>query len=464
MATFDTAYGDVPWSTFEDVTDKTRDVFVPDLIDVFRRERLFSQFVPFAVDMTGAEIKYFTTMYELEPNVNPLGLRDVWLDSQSIDSERKYITMEHHGGKVTLHKYDDYINQWRLNGMSGLRAILVNKLGVSMVRHLDLLARNAFLSGSWHLTGSASLSEGHDFSTLATDGSDDFDPDVISDIWLGMESRGMHGAVDYNGAPGTMIAITSPGVIYSIQKNSDWITAMQFADPGRLLRYEVGMYKNTRFISSPDMNLYNAGVLNGQWPITAALHPNGGAARNVDANREVGQENLPTGAQRYVQLDANNLVTGLADDLTTLISPGDVITLHKARTTEFGINQGSAMGVDWRDGNTIYRRVVSVDNTTKRISLDRPVLQDFQTDLGGGVYGYVSIGQNVAATMFLTGPNAVVSAVTQPPQTYAPPVIDDTQSFYRFTWDAYLKFQIWNDYAVEVVFNTAPYRIKGVRR
>jgi hypothetical protein len=99
---FNATYGDNPWAG---ITDKTREVFVPDLLDVYRKGIVYNQFVPFKVDLraASAQVMTFTTMNELQPNINPIGLRDIWLDTQYTDSETKSITMEHHAGKVTLH-------------------------------------------------------------------------------------------------------------------------------------------------------------------------------------------------------------------------------------------------------------------------------------------------------------------------------------------------------------------------
>jgi hypothetical protein len=76
-----------------------------DLLDVFRKSAFYQQFIPFSVDMlqSHAERMTFTTLYELEPNINPIGLRQMWVDGLRSDSERKSISMEHHGSKVVLH-------------------------------------------------------------------------------------------------------------------------------------------------------------------------------------------------------------------------------------------------------------------------------------------------------------------------------------------------------------------------
>jgi len=451
MADFTSTYGDNPW---EGVTDKTRDVYVADLLDVFRRQSMFSSLVPFKIDLRArsTQVMTFTTMYDLEPITDAIGNREHWFETQGTDSEQKSITMEHHSGKVTLHKFDEMINQWRSNGAAGLRGIVKNLLAQSMVEHLDTLARNAFLSGTWHMFGRTW--GGSSFAGL--DSTDLFDPTMTDDIFLGMQTRGMSGAVDAaDTGEGNIIAITTPGVIWSIQQEAAadaWMDRQKYANPSAVLKYEVGSYRNVRYVSNPGLILWNCGDITFQGTVVDPLYRGAGASRNVDANRVVGQETLANG-NRYIQMDALDDLSGIA--------VGDQITIHTVRTSVDGVTNG----VNYRAGTNTNRRVVAVDNTLKRITVDKPILKDaYTTDLGAGVYAYVTKGVNIHPTVFLTAPNGVVAGVGQPPQTYVPPVVDDANAFFRFSWDAYLKYQIWNDNAVEVSFNTAPYRLKGARR
>ena len=55
----------------------------------------------------------------------------------------------------------------------------------------------------------------------------------------------------------------------------------------------------------------------------------------------------------------------------------------------------------------------------------------------------------------------MISGVLQPPQTYTPPPVDDTESIFRFSWDAYLKYQIMYPERFEVYFYAGPIRRLG---
>lgn len=455
--TFENTYGDNPW---EGITDKTRIVYVPDLKDVYRRNSFFRQFVPYQVDLAQSSAMYmdWTYMYELEPNTNPLGMRQIWLDTQYTDSESRQITMEHHGGKITLHELDPLITQWKKNG-AGLRQITRNLLGVSMVRHLDLLAMYAMFQGTFKMYG-----KNWDRSSFAglieAGGADNYDPAIGDEIFLGMSTRGQHGAVnvtrpDENNM-GTVLALTTPGVIYSLQQNDGWIGRNQIANPQALLNYEVGTYRNVRYLANRDLYLWNAGNIITQCEIAEPLYPGAGAARNVDANRTVGQTVLPfgdQGAKRYIQL-ANDA------DVTDIL-PGDMITIHRARTNAYGVTGG----VDPFDGDNTYRRVITVDADNKRIAVEEPIRKDsYMTALDTDLYGYVTKGVTVSPVIYLTGPDPIVGGVTMSPELRFPPPIDDTMSFHRYSWHGWLKYQTWNDPSIEISFHTAPYRIKGAQR
>lgn len=455
--TFENSYGDNPW---EGITDKTRVVYVPDLKDVYRRTSFFRQFVPYSVNLAQNNAMYmdWTWMYELEPRTNPLGMRQMWLDTQITDTESRQITMEHHGGKVTLHELDPLITQWKKNG-AGLREITRNLLGVSMTRHLDMLAMNAMFQGTWKMYGKNW--DKADFSQLiSAGGADNYDPKIGDEVFLGMSSRGQHGAVDVvrpdENMMGTVLALTTPGVIHSLQQEEGWVSAMKVGDPSRLLRYEVGSYRNVRYLANRDLYLWNSGQVIEQGEIEEALWPGAGAARSVDANRTVGQATLAhagDGAQRYVQLAAGVDMTAFA--------VGDMVTIHNVRTNAYGVTGG----VDPFDGDNSHRRVVAIDIANRRISLEEPIRKDaYTTDLGGGVFGWLTKATTVSPVMFLTGPDPVVSGVTLSPQLRFPPPVDDLMSFHRYSWTAYMKYQTWNDSSIEISFHTAPYRIKGSSR
>lgn len=471
MADFNSTYGLHPWAG---IVDNTRDIYIPDLLDTYRRRSIYQGLIPYKVDLgaRNATVMTFTTMYDLLPDTTELGLREMWVEPFITDSEQKSISLTRYGGKVALHDWDEMINQWRKNGVSGLRDINRGLLANQMTDTLDLLARNSLMSGTFHLFGAGGAKA--NIGALAGDGTDDFDPADARDIWLGAMTRGRQGAVDAStgvGEGGTIMALTTPSVIMNISQDEKFIHAAQYAKPELLMTGEVGTYLGVRYINAgPDHILWNTGALSFQGAVTAAIRPGAGAARNVDANRVTGQASIPYSGNRFIQIGATNLATGNTlvpgtpgageENLSGTIKVNDIVTIHILRTNAFGVTNG----VDYRDPTTVNARVVAVDNATRQIALDRPVLRDFNDDLGGGVFAYVSKGLSVHPTVFMTGPAPVVAGVAIPPTFHTPTPVDDFERYYRFSWDSYMKYQIWNDHNVEVMFNTGQYRVKGNAR
>lgn len=445
-------YGDNPW---EGIVDKTRDIYIPDLLDVYKRESIFRGLIPYKVDLGAANAlnMTFTTMYDLRPDTTPLGLRQLWSENMITDSEQKTITLNRYGGKVAMHDTDDLLNQWRAGGVNGLRQINRNLLARQMTGTLDLLARNAFMGGTYKMYKADGSGTG--FDDLLSNGTDDFDPTIARQVWLGAMSRGRNGAVDastgaMNGS--TIVAVTTPGVMFSIVNNADFIDIVKYARPELALQNEVGTLYGVRYINAgPDMILWNCGTIAFQGTVIEPVFPGSGAARNVDANRTVGQAAL-AGGNRYIQMHASDNLSGIAVN--------DIVTLHKTKTSVDGVTNG----VNYREPTLVNGRVVSVDNGTKRIALDVPILRDYTTALATDVYGYVTKATSVHPTIFLTGPNPVVAGVGRPPAFHNPDPIDDFQRYYRFSWDAYMEYQIWNDQNSEVVFTSGQYRVKGPAR
>lgn len=442
MTTFALTYGDNPW---ESIGTKTRAWYEPILLDVYRARNIYTKFIPHAVDLRGRETNQitFTQMYDLEPDTDSIGLRDMWLPAQQTDSNARTITTEHHAGKVALFKYDDYINYWRRNpGRAGLEPIIRNLLAQSIADHMDILARNAFATGEYKsYCGNAS-----DFGSI--EAADLFDIDVLDDIWLGMSYREVPFANNPAGATGDVIAITSPGVLHDIrtQADSEWMSKAEYAgDLGRmLLNMEVGRVRATRFLQSTRATLFNCGEITAQTTITASASAGDGAYATVDGNVTPGQAD----STRYIQVaDASGFVG----------KENQIVAIHATRTSDYGVTNG----VDFTEGSLSYRRLVNVNTSTNRLAFDRPLQKDYDTDLGSGVYGYVTLARHIHSTIVLGGSEGVVSGVTQVPTLHQPPTVDDVMGMRRFSWDAYIKFQQFKSDMFEVIFSAGNVRIKG---
>lgn len=439
--TLDTVFGDNPWADY--VTNQ-RTVYVPELMEAYHRTSLYYKLITYGVNLaaqrTGSMV--FTKPIDPEPNIETLGNHDLWMPQLFMDSQSVTISAERHGGKIQIHRYDDLITYWAESGAAGLRAIMRKRLAPNMVETLDILARNA------HIAHFSPIFEGghSDFSEIGA--SDTFDPGVARDVWLW---------ADYTPDPvsNSIVGLVSPSAVYSFKSggaSTEWMGRLDYADPARLLNYEIGQYEGVRFVPHMTNVLWNCGEVIAQTTITAAADQGDGApdpaSAKVDGVYATGQT---SGVTNYIQLAS---VSGF--------TVGDIVTLHKTRpssTTKTAV----AGGVQFDHYQNVQRRIVSIDTGNKRITLDKPLLNDWYNSVVSGqtYYGWVTLARPIMIAVFLKGPRGVVSGVLQPPQTYTPPPIDDTQAVYRFSWDAYLKYQIMNPEQFDLYIYSGPIRRLG---
>ena len=439
--TFDTEYGVTPWENFE---TNQRTVYVPELLETFRNQALFYRLVTYGVNLAAQRTQQmvFTRPIDPEPNIQSSDFRATWLPQLYMDSQSITITTARYGNKIQLHKWDDLITYWTENGREGLRAIMRSRVAPNMIQTLDILARNAFLEHYAPMFAGGRS----DFRSITS--SDTFDPDIVDAIWL---------SVDYAPDPVTspIFGICSPGAQFVFQNTAmasgDWLQRLQYADPQRLINYEIGAWKNVRFAVNPLSVLWNCGEVIHQTFITAPVERGDGApdpsvsADNVDGVWATGQ---PGATHGITVNDANGFVVG------------DWVTLHRVRNSS-NSTRGVLNGVVYDHYQNTLRRIVKKSGST--VYFNKPILTDwFSTTVNGqSHYGWMTKARNINTAIFVKGPRAVVAGVTQPPQTYTPPPVDDTESVYRFSWDAYLKYQIMFPERFEVLFHAGPHRRLG---
>lgn len=448
MPTFDTNYPQNPWA---DMTTKTRPWYVPELYSVFRREAIYNRFsgVQFNPNGPRATEMYVDSLLMPHANHNAIGLRDIWLESSYMDTYRRKITFNRYAGKFSLNRYDDMVSYYLRDNQRGLARIIQEGLGYQMTNVLDKLARDAFLRAPFALYGTGSATS---FNGITT--SDTVTTSLIDDIQLGMKERDIPGFQTGDGSPGAVVCITSPGVLRDLRYEASqtgnanvWLDVMKYQQSARLINGEVGQYHNVRFVETNNAVLYNCGAISTQTTITSAVAAGDGApdpaSATVDTVEYVGQP----GKTHAIAVASSS---GFA--------PGDIVTLHTLRTADFGVTNG----VDYRSGKTQFLRVASVPDGT-HLSFTRPVMEALATDLGGGVYGYVTKGRNIHTAIFIGANNGVVSGVAQAPLIHTPGPVDDLDQVFRFTWDAYLGYQVFEPQVFEVAYLAGSNRVKGPR-
>lgn len=453
MATgdFDAAYGLDPWSG---LNTNERKWYDPLLRDIYRKKNVFGAFSNFRQNLGDrkARTMNITSLFDLHPNTDPIGFRDIWGTTSHFDSRQVEIQFNRYYGKVAYNEFDDIVTYWQ-SGQGGLgsavRGIVNDKLGIHMTQVLDQLARNAFIKMPYtHYAGTTATN----FNTLSQ--GDTMTTPVLDDIHLGMQFRDVPYAQSPDGTVDSIVCITTPGVYFDLQQQSnprDWIGRMQYADPSRLLNYEVGSFRNVRFIVTPKATLFNCGALTYQATVSEAITAGDGApdpaSSKVDNTFLVGQSG--SAAKHYIQLTGGS--SNFAKD--------DIVTIHRTKGTTYGVTDG----VLFDEGTLHNRRVVSVDTVNHRLAFDQPIMVDMTSTVESGVYAYVSKGRHIHSSIFLGGPDALVVGVGRPIEFHMPPVVDDFMSQRRFSWDGFLGYQNYNPICAEVVFSSGSYRGIGAR-
>lgn len=440
---FDLHYPQNPWAAVE--TKERTPWYYPELYQEYRRKTIWNRFTSLQYNHNGPKATELVISNLLMPHANhdPIGLRQAWLDTQYMDSFERRIKFQRYAGKLALNRYDDLVTYWTLNGVRGLSRVISEGLGHMLTNTMDKLARDAFLfQAPFALYGSNGA--GSSFSDIKNN--DKLNRTILQDIRLGMQERDVPFAVDEMGGYGnTIYCITTPGALMDLRRQTPGDTTDSFIEinkytrPEVILRGEVGTMDGVRFLTSNNAMLWNAGEIIHRATIDAAISAGDGApdpsSTAVDSVEYVGQ----AAATHHITVSD-----------TSGFAVGDRVTIHVQVTSANGV----ADGVDYTDGKLITRRIVAKtgDDTGGTLTFARPIMEDFNVDLGGGVYGYVTKGTNIHSATFVGGMDGVAMGVAQAPTIRTPRPVDDLDMIQRFTYDMYLGYQAFNKNAYEVLF------------
>jgi len=318
---------------------------------------------------------------------------------------------------------------------------------------MEILARNSFLMGpqTHHTDAGNATSVGSLAST------DTINLEAVNAWNLRMGQTGT--PVIPGDTAAAKVCIIPAGAVYDFQKSlasassneaSMWRDASLYA--GMKLRYEIGEYKNIRFVQAPTDRygispavLYNMGTIEIQANVASPITPGDGSpdpeAEKVDGVWYVGQ----TAVTHYIQLA----------DITdmTKFDLNDMVSIHAVRTNKWGVTNG----VDPLSGRTIVRRIVKIDAVNCRLSFDRPIMQNYSSDLDAGAgttYAFVTKARHVSMNLVMGSTGGVLGNINRPLKFYEPDPIDDFKSIYRFVWDIIAGFNIWEPNLFEVHFSS----------
>lgn len=440
------AYSDNMWDNLESLKDP---LIQYSLLRAWRMNAVWRQYAPVMMNMNHAsgalaESMTFQGMYDIEPTPEPVGRRQIWFPNNYTDTYKQSITFESYADKVALHEYDDRVQAYHRDGRTGLAHIAQSLLGQSAQMFQDRLIRNAYLE-----TPRKRYVNSHtDFSGFTDQPADYLDVGIAKDIWMDLNYMGMPLAQNGNGTNGMMVCVTTPSVIRNLQDlvGSEFYTVYMQTNPGSLLAYEVGAYKNVRFVAHPNNVLWNVGDIICRMPILrddalTYYSPGDGApdpsTTLVDGVYSVGQANAAT--KHEIALNNTAQVGAGA------FAVNDIVTIHQTVTSDFGVTDGT----DYREGTARQRRIVSVrvDGTTTYLSFDRPLFHEFQNG------DYVTKAYDIHPSVFLGSTAGVVTAVADPIMAYPMDPIDDARAIWRFIWKGRWKTQLFAPEVYQVVFS-----------
>lgn len=397
---------------------------------------------------TGASRSVYTELLEGDVDFDEIQFSDQYIEEpMGVDSRQRALGTARYGDKVQLHEESQVFQMWKMSGNRDWRPLLRGVLGNNVRRKMEYVSRNAYLRGPkefWSYGGNAT-----NWGEL--DATCQFDIDIVTDWNLRLGQTGT--PVIPGDMAAAKLAIIPPGVTYGFRKSLAAATGNETAlytqaslYAERALKYEVGDYQGVRFMEVPNDNygqnpavLYNCGMLQAQAHVVSAIAAGDGApdpeTTKVDEVWYVGQKDVT----HYIQLD-----TGEAADF----AKNDWVTIHTQRTNTYGVTNG----VNPLSGKTIVRRVVAVDEVNDRLAFDRPIMRKYDTDLGSGVYAYVSKGQHIGFVLVLGSRGGIMGNVNRPIKFYEPKSIDDFESIWRYVWDIRAGLNIWEPNLFECHF------------
>lgn len=411
---------------------------------------------------TGAQTSLTTELLEGDVDTDDIPFTANYINTvTTVDSRSRALAVKRYGDKVQLHESSDIFQQWKFSGGRDWRPLLRGLLGQNVIRKHEILARNAFLlspKSFWTFAGG-----GSDFGDITAGSGHTFQIDIINEWNLRLGNTGT--PVIPGDAASAKLCMLPPGAIYDFMKQlplaekneaSMWRDAQLYS--GQALRYELGAHKGIRFIQVPNNRygenlsvLYNAGIITAQYGVTQPIAMGDGAPDPEDTSFKVddvwmvGQKSVT----HYIQLESTaNL---------TKYNLGDLVSIHTSQTDAYGITHG----VNFLSGKTIVRRVVKIDNVLKRLSFDRPIMFNYNgafvgtpdtSGSGNTFYAYVTSAKHIGMCLVLGSRGGIRGAVARPIKFYEPKPIDDFDSVWRFVWDAFEGYNLWEPNLFEVHF------------
>jgi len=222
--------------------------------------------------------------------------------------------------------------------------------------------------------------------------------------------------------------MVTPNIMYDLWATDDgtFMEDLRQLQDYRVINGGAARYHGATFIENPYLVLRNAGELSKQVGVTSPIHwgdgapdpGDGGSGTQVDSIFYVGQSSDTV--THYVQC---------SDFDSAHYTAGDILTIHVARTDDYGITDG----VDFLDGRSLDIEVVTVDATNNQLTFAEPVTLDYiasfrGTPNGGSegtLYAYITKARDVHPVVVIGARGMCTFAARTGIRLHNPPDIAD---------------------------------------
>ena len=337
-------------------------------------------------------------------NHNAIGWYQRMMDSIYVDTRHRRVRAQYrYAAKTQYDEFDELVTRYGNDSDGFISAVLRDQLADQIVGITEKVARDGILDNCLHKfipNGNAWLLGTNDFSSITAAESSAFTVKRLEDIALRMSYRSEETVkawgnyaqpVPGQNFRGSVLVMVTTGVYNSIWDSEvqDWLVDLRQLQDDRVINGGAVQYRNMVIQDTGHaMVLWNAGTITDQVGVTEPIKWGDGApdpsSSAVDSLWYVGQSSGDV--THYIQCTAFT-----SDDFTA----GDFVSIHLARTSEYGITDGC----DPLDGKTLRAEVYSVDATNNRLTLRLPMTEaylDAITDATHGqIYAYVTSAQHI---------------------------------------------------------------------
>jgi len=393
-----------------------RTYFEAVLLDVLRAQTIYQGYATPVVDFAARDTKLitFTEVHDLHPAIGALSEAVPFVEGAYLDGKQYTMTVSERGNVVKTNKFHNITQFWNSGEFEKL---VREKLGRNLVESVEILARNEFLNSTHFFYSDAGAGAAPtDRASVAAD--DVFIPDYGDRSKTNLESRN---ALGLNDGSNSVVAIVHPRVARDIRKGagSEWQDVMLYAQPGNILRGEIGMLWGVRYVKNNFARLPNAGATVAQVALSGATLKGQGGPDSDDA-----------GLTNYVQCATADLSS---------FAVGQEVTIHK---------QTLGTAVLETDDTAEHRVIVQVDDANDRLYFDQAL---YVAHADGD---YVTEARDLYPTVTIGGPS-IMWGVAALPSVVVPPIIDDFGRINRVSWYGIFDFKLLRDHHVEVWLSSA---------